>query len=160
MWVALAAEPSPALSACEQVRAQRRLELCGPSPSADERATCDQPPLPCEVSADLDGDGKPEVVSLTRQGAAVGLAVRWSSGEAVVVTPLVAVIDEEVSSMDEMSWLVGWRAAPAAEGVRAGLVRAPLPPGSLGDGVWMTGTDAASVLVKTALGLRLVHLGY
>lgn len=165
-----AADPSPAPtpdttdSACATLRAEIRSELCG------DEAECEEADLPCSQQLDLDGDGKLDEVTFTRVDEKTLLRVAFGNGETSVLSepfelmelpdlgqPWPPPSDERYPA--ELSWLAAWYVAKrdGDELVRQSRFRAGP---ALGDGLWMSGSDAAAMLVLSERGWLLIELGY
>ena len=150
--------PGPA---CQAMRAAARALTCG------ETDDCESEALPCSWVLDLDGDGADDHVRVTGERERAHLQVRFANGQTDVVgqTPVAMTGYREPDDVGRtmaggFSWIVAWMVAPRADdGVRVrGRLFEPMP--GRGDGLWMSGGDAAAVLVLTEDGWLLVELGY
>ncbi len=116
---------------------------------------------------DLDGDGRPDEVELARLDGRTVLRVRWATGtEDTVGAKPVAVTeyrepDHHGRTLDgDWSWVVAWSAATRkGDGLQHGGRTFDAFVGN-GDGLWVSGTDAAAMLVQTPDGWLIVELGY
>ncbi len=159
-------EPTAAAvdAACAAIRARVEAELCG------GESDCDAGELPCTQRLDLDGDGKDDEVAFADDDGQSRLRVSFGDGSTVVLTepfelaelpdldqPWPAPSDERYPS--ELSWLVAWSVAKRDGDVLVRGSRFRAGP-ALGDGLWMSGTDAAAMLMRTERGWLLVELGY
>jgi hypothetical protein len=142
---------------------------------------------PCELTADLDGDGTPDRVVETRDETfqRAGIAVLWGGGA-------VSIIGAGASSRqlrtdvhadgvdltwipveDDLSFVTRWMIVPRSpDGFVAPASAAPPPPGrtaadhslpapaATGAGVWLDGGDAAEVLYWDGSGWRRLIVGF
>ncbi|MBK6922175.1 MAG: hypothetical protein IPH07_32585 [Deltaproteobacteria bacterium] len=156
--------PESANDTCVAMRARIHAELC------DDEPGCESPALACEQRLDLDGDGRMDRVDFATAGDEPVLRVTFGGGETRVLEDPFAQVelpdlgapwpaDAKETSPASVSWLVAWSVAK-----RAGdsLVRGSSTPAgpALGDGLWMSGGDAAAMLILTPKGWWLVELGY
>lgn len=150
-----------------------------PLPAGFELACAARTRLRCQERGDLDADGEPDHVRLVRPrgGAALGLLVQWGRGghdvlgagvrgqtwrERVDDSTRTATIDPD------LRWLADWDLVPARgpAGARTGfqakrgLVRTYAAPGVIGDGIYLSGGDAAGVAYWTPETWRFEHLGF
>lgn len=156
--------PAPANDACIAIRARILAEVCGDEPD------CDSSALACEQRLDLDGDGRMDRVDFATAGDEPVLRVTFGDGETRVLTDPFAQVelpdlgspwpaDAEDTSPASVSWLVAWSVAKR-EGDRLVRGSSTAAGPALGDGLWMSGEDAAAMLILTAKGWWLVELGY
>lgn len=166
------------IGACGQPQRTPGGDAPSPAPRAEPRADCaplravlaenDATPedLRCEQRVDLDGDGRLDRAFIsTSDGADVRLAVALGGQRAVFIGGAEAPLqrteykgDAQAAAVEpDFSWLVGWEPAKR-DGARG--VRSFDAPDALGDGLWMTGGDAAAVLYLARSGWVLMHLGY
>jgi hypothetical protein len=150
----------------------------------EHRAACDVALSgPCALRGDLDGDGALDDVVLVRaRDGAGGLAILWATGTTELLgggrrgqcwtTTEVADLDgtsdvepcpQEIDA--DLSWIAHWELRPRQ--VKDGPVltdpgrrREWKAPGAVGDGLMLSGTDAAAALYRTAAGWTLMHLGF
>lgn len=139
---------------------------------------------PCAVRGDLDGDGKIDDVVLVRSSdGAGGLAILWAAGTAELLgagrrgqcwtttevvdldgTSDVAPCPAEVDA--DLRWIAHWELHPRKLGARGPAVADPRrrreypAPGVVGDGLYLSGSDAAAVLYRAESGWILMHLGF
>ena len=125
---------------------------------------------PCRVTADLDGDGRPDTVELVARAGKRGLAVRWGAVRdplvlgAGVHTPVLQLADEETPGAslagahpsqleDDLSDLQAWS-------IRQTPLPKFLPPGR-GPAIVLSGGDAAWVVyLSPGTDLYYAPLGY
>jgi hypothetical protein len=121
---------------------------------------------PCELRADLDGDGRPErVVKVrARRGGAAGLAVLWRSG---AVTVLAAGRAARVRTFDRDADGNGEAGERDGERDLTGLTRWKVAradrmayPGTRRDGIQLDGGDAAEVYYLVDGAWLAVILGF
>lgn len=151
----------------------------------DLRPACDVALAgPCSLRADLDGDGGADEVILVRgPGDAGGIAILWAHGAAEVLGAGRGDgcwRQSEVPGEDEpapeacagaidadLGWIAGWGLWTRKSGEQGpiftrtkGIVRQAPAPGARGDGLHLSGSDAAAVLYRDADGWVLMHLGF
>lgn len=151
----------------------------------DHTAACDiLRRAPCGFEGDLDGDGlRDEVVLVRDDRRQRGIAVLWGKGGAELIgagrrdlywkTTEVANIDgtpndppgrERVDA--NITWIEAWDLWPLRRKGRgyAGRVARSThrfgAPGALGDGLMLSGSDAAVVVYRTKRGWTQMHLGF
>ena len=165
---AAAPTPTPTPDAvdptCAAMRTRIEDDLCGDDPD------CEVTDLPCTQQLDLDGDGKLDDVGFAEVEGQPVFRVTFGHGETAVLTEpfeLTEVPDlgqswpppSEERYPSEVSWLVAWKVAKR-EGDEL-VLRSRFRAGpAVGDGLWLSGTDAAAMLVLTERGWLLVELGY
>jgi hypothetical protein len=142
---------------------------------------------PCELVADLDGDGVSDRVVQTRAKASkrAGIAVLWGSGGVSIIgagTPSRLLrTDVYVGGMelawipveDDLAFVTRWMIVPrSADGFIAPASTAPRPPdgtaadhslpapAATGAGVWLDGGDAAEVLYWDGTAWRRLIVGF
>lgn len=137
---------------------------------------------PCNIRGDLDGDRAPDDVILVRnKDGAGGLAILYAAGptdllgagrrgacwtateiENIDGTSDVAPCLEEVEP--NLNWIAGWDLRPRKKNspvlTDPRRKRTFKAPGALGDGLQLSGMDAAVALYRTATGWTLMHLGF
>lgn len=150
-----------------------------PLPAGFELACAARPRLRCQESGDLDADGKADHVRLVRPrgGAALGLLVQWGRGGHDVLGAGVRGqtwrerVDGSIRSAaidPDLGWLAAWDLLPAHGATRArtgfraiqGGIRIYAAPGVVGDGIYISGGDAAGVAYWTPDTWRFEHLGF
>lgn len=148
-------------------------------PSALQSACEVRRKLACTRRGDLDADGLIDTVALVRprEGKALGLAVLWGRGGHAVLGAGVRGqswrerVDESVRTAKipaDLGWLADWDVLPAhgPAGARTGFrgrkgpVRVFKAPGVLGDGIYVSGGDAAAIVYWDGAGWRFEHLGF
>ncbi len=156
----LAASPTilSDVEACEHHRAAIQTEY-----GSTESRTSDS--LPCSLTADLDGDGKPDQLRFVHADGRTGLAVRWGRGGDTVLSSVAVEVEGQVQGeVEDFSWLLAWHVLPrTGEIFEVSVLGRPVPVprgAALGDALWCTSSDVASLLVFTAEGWRLRDLGY
>jgi hypothetical protein len=157
----------PASAACEAHVDRLREELCGPPEDRDESCEIE---LACAHALDFDGDGEPETVELADESGALALRVRFADGheELVGATPTrLTEIGEPEGPGDEprtleadWSWLVAWSPLSREGEELVDGRRRFAAGGARGDGLLISGSDAAAMLVLTDAGWLVVELGY
>ncbi len=129
--------------------------------------------FPCELEIDLDGDHNDERIFITGVGSdrVVGLGIEWGAGERtllgggspVEMQPGIEGEDDPIV-ISEFGWLVHWKPAPLREGEYEVMVLGkPVrfdAPGALGDGIEVSGSDAAAIIYFDGEAWRWVHLGF
>ena len=158
------ANQSPVGSSCDAIRARIKGDLCG------DESDCEDAEITCRQELDLDGDGTLDEVTFAEAEGKTVLRVAFGHGETSVLTgsfeltetpdlgqPWPPPSDETYPA--ELSWLVAWSVAEREgdELVRGSRFRAGP---ALGDALWMSGSDAAAMLMLTERGWLLVELGY
>ncbi len=156
--VAATSKPSPA---CAAMRTAVREKMC------ENPGDCDRPELPCSHTLDFDGDGAADRAELAHKGDTVVLRVHFGSGreDTVGAGPVAVTEYREGGDVGRtlpagFSWIVAWT---AARRTNAGLHvhgREFDHIAGRGDGLWMSGGDAAAMLVLTADGWLVIELGY
>lgn len=159
IWLAWSGA-SAAPSACAAQNELIRQEICSEKTCAVS--------FPCAHLGDFDGDGKADrVVFASVEGRRV-LRFTFGAGHTRIVglAPIAYRFYKEpelapTTWRDDFSWLFGWSTAYRTGKVLTLRKRRRFDfPGALGDGLWLTGTDAAAMLVLTSKGWVLTHLGY
>lgn len=138
---------------------------------------------PCTIRGDFDGDKLPDDAVLVRDAnKAGGIAILWGKGSADLLgggryqcwtTTEVADLDGSpigepcLEPIDtDLSWLYDWQLLTADRTGDTVLLRhsagkAGYPaPGALGDGLFVSGSDAAAALHRTSAGWTLMELGF
>lgn len=138
---------------------------------------------PCSIRGDFDGDKLPDDAVLVRDAnKAGGIAILWGKGSADLLgggryqcwtTTEVADLDGSpigepcLEPIDtDLSWLYDWQLLAADRTGDTVLLRhsagkAGYPaPGALGDGLFVSGSDAAAALHRTSAGWTLMELGF
>lgn len=163
----------PLLVAC----AHRAAAGLGPSFRPDRDSG-----LRCVLRADFDGDERTDRAVVVRtsacagEGCPRGIAIVLATGrvERLGLVPgtwaraeLDGTAPVQEPIFQDFSFVEAWAVASLSGGsVAAGLDRPPgvsgLPdtPDALGAGLWMSSSDAAIIVYRTASGWRYVELGY
>jgi hypothetical protein len=155
--------PTASDGVCARHVAHLRDEQCGDEPDNE----CTIAEFPCEHWLDFDGDGAADHVELSvHAGGGIGLRVVFGAGHEVVLDAPLALSelgepDDVGRTLDpDLSWLMGWMPAPRGPtGLQVG-GRTFEILGASGDGLWLTGGDAAAILVLGPDGWRVIELGY
>jgi hypothetical protein len=143
--------PDPA---CARHLERLRDESCG-----DVKDDACDVELACAQALDFDGDGARDAVRIVGlPGDAIGLHVSFADHreETIGDAPLALTEIGEPGDVGrtlprDLSWISAWRVAPR---------HALEIPSARGDGLWLSGGDAAAMLVLTHDGWLLVELGY
>lgn len=159
-----AVDPAPPVDACARQKMRVREETCGDAPE-DECGPID---LRCAQSVDFDGDGKPDTVRFANlDGDALGLRVTFGDGHTETLGAAPLPLTEYGNKGDtgrtldpDLSWIVGWKPAPRRGKALAVGRHTFTLTAARGDGLWITGSDAAAILVLTRDGWLVVELGY
>jgi hypothetical protein len=160
------ASPSPA---CEAQRAAVIEQQCG------DEDDCEVVELACFHELDFDGDGVADRVELTQENGALALRVHFGAGPEQVVgatdTPLAEYLGpdeapepseapEQRTLPPDWTWIAAWSPAPR-ENHELVTGRMRFDAGAArGDGLWLSGSDAAAMLVLTDDGWLVLELGY
>ncbi|WP_157595779.1 hypothetical protein [Plesiocystis pacifica] len=170
-------DPSPDAGArseaCQHHLATLAEELCG-----DEAECIAELEIDCGHTLDLDGDGRDDraVLALDPDSGGLTIEVQFATGATEVIgatpTPMTEAPDigqpmppPSDALPPDLSWMAAWDVArwTQTEDGQTTLVRGRLGHASgpaLGDGLWVSGTDAAAMLVYTKTGFLLIQLGY
>jgi hypothetical protein len=158
--VEVADEPA-ASPACEAHRLALRDELCGEEPE------CELDELPCAHSLDFDGDGSPEQVELADEQGMLALRVRFADGREELVGATPTALGEYLEPVEpgrtlppDWSWIAAWSPAPREGGELVHRGRRFEAGPARGDGLWLSGSDAAAMLVLGEAGWLVLELGY
>jgi len=129
--------------------------------------------FPCELRLDLDGDDVADTVFVTSAGPerSVGIGIVWSDGHASVLgagNPVVLQpgTEEEGDAFEvtEFGWMMAWNRAPLRDGrFEVPVLHKPVrfdAPGALGDGIEISGSDAAAVIYFDGAEWRWIDLGF
>jgi hypothetical protein len=128
----------------------------------------------CDLRLDLDGDTRDEHVFITSDESLklVGIGIEWGDGHSSVlgagnvveIHPYGEDAGDEVLREKSYDWIQHWEPAPLRNGafevrVLQRTVRFDAP-GAIGDGIKISGTDAAAVFYFDGKGWRWIHLGF
>ncbi len=136
--------------------------------SSEEAVTVEG--APCEVELDFDADGKSDHLALVLRDAKPGLKLTWGRGGTELWgagrDPAIAAGDDEAGMGADpigVSWgLIHWR--PVS--IRGGKMKVGLggdvaaPTNAKGDGLLISGTDAAALVYWSGERFEWVHLGF
>lgn len=144
-----------------------------PDPEVEAELAERRDEFPCELELDLDGDHADERIFITSAGRdrVVGIGIEWSDGHwtllgggnPVEMQPAIDKNDDPIV-MSDFDWIVHWKPAPLREGeFEVDVLGKPIrfeAPGALGDGVEVSGTDAAAIIYFDGSEWRWLHLGF
>lgn len=160
-------------AACTRHLARLRAELCAGAPSKSAAlASAGLDRFRCEHRLDFDGDGRPDQVSLwALPSGKTGLRVRFADGHEEQVGGNQRLARKELgeephpiqasdAADSDLSWSRAWEPAPRRGAELRCRGRGSSIPEARGDGLWLSGGDAAAMLVLSAKGWLLVALGY
>jgi hypothetical protein len=152
---------------CSALHAHWRQEMFSDemSPQDEVEFTALIQKFPCSLQLDLDGDKRPDEVSIHGDKTKIGLAIKWGNGKSEVLGAgkkiKLGPDDEPISDFD---WLFNWSVAPNQRGSfsvnvlrKAHLFEAK---DALGDGISLNGGDASAILYLSKKGWRLLELGF
>lgn len=145
---------------CQPLHEFWRSQLLGDEPNQDGGAEELQQRLasfPCALALDLDGDGAEDRAFVTSVSGTIQVGVTWSDKrQAVLSLP-----QEKIS---EFSWLQAWKPAKKNgdyfEIEVLGKTRDVEAGDARGDGLWVSGGDAAAILYWDGTAWAYLALGY